>query len=53
MVAVAGVDGPVTARLAAGYLVPFTVGGRIRVTGQREPTTPDDGSRKGKFCDVD
>ncbi|EUA92983.1 hypothetical protein I551_0519 [Mycobacterium ulcerans str. Harvey] len=41
VVAVAGVDRPVAARLATGHLVPFAVGGRGRVAGKGDTTAAE------------
>ena len=53
LVAVAGVDGPVAAGLAAGDLVPFAVGGRAGLPGEGEAAATDDSAGEGDLCDVD
>ena len=53
LVAVAGVDGPVAAGLAAGDLVPFAVGGRAGLAGEREAAATDDCAGEGDLCDGD
>ena len=52
LVAVAGVDRPVAAGLAAGDLVPFAIGGGARLPGEGEASATDDCAGEGDFRDV-
>ena len=53
VVAVAGVDAPVTARLAGGDAIPFAVGSRGCVTGEGDATAADYCAGEGQFGDAD
>ena len=53
LVAVAGVDGPVAAGLAPGYLVPFAVAGRARLASQCQTAAADDRTGKSELGDSD
>ncbi len=52
VVSVAGVDGPVAAGFASGDLIPFTVGGGVRLSGEGEASGADDRAREGDLRDV-
>ena len=52
LIAVAGVDGPVAAGLAAGYLIPFAVGGCARLPGEGEAAAADDRAGEGDLGDA-
>ena len=53
VVPVAGVDAPVTARLAGGDAIPFAVGSRGCVTGEGDATAADYCAGEGQFGDAD
>ncbi len=52
-VTVAGVDRPVAARLAAGHLIPFPVGGRGRLSGHGDAAATEYCAGKGDLGDAD
>ena len=53
LVTVAGVDCPVAAGLAAGYLVPFAVGGRGRLAGEGDAAATQHRPGNGDLGDAD
>ena len=53
LVTVAGVDRPVAARLAAGYLIPFVVGRGGRLAGQSDAAAAKHRPGEGDFGDAD
>lgn len=53
VVAVAGVDAPVAAGLAAGYLIPFAVGGRGRLAGHGDGAATKHCAGNGDLGDAD
>ncbi len=53
VVAVAGVDAPVAAGLAAGYLIPFAVGGRGRLAGHGDGAATKHCAGNGNLGDAD
>ncbi|SPM34705.1 Mycobacterium rhizamassiliense ORFan, partial [Mycobacterium rhizamassiliense] len=52
-IAVAGVDSPVATGFATGYLIPFAVGGRDRLTGQGNAAATKYRPGKGDLGDAD
>ena len=53
VVAVAGVDGPVAARLAGGDTVPFAVGSRCSVAREGDTASAEHSSSEGQFGNAD
>ena len=53
VVAVAGVDSPVAAGLATGYLIPFAVGGRGRLAGEGDAAATKHRPGNGDLGDAD